>query len=225
MARHDTGFRKGEIETHHSKIQACLSQHLVEAALIVRPENWHRRADKAEITFDLIGTGRAERATRKRGVSHPVVAGKERANWWDDYDASAWISWHEEWISIRAQTFELKAAGLTLFWGPPEDKRQIIRAEWAQPPKHGGDGGQPHWHVDFDEIIGGLSPAEAGHPVFGISLTDCHLAMAGWQCVQIQGKPWHSRVGEDLGTLSHWADMTLEYISRQLTGCRRPRSW
>lgn len=227
MRRHgSTGFRRSDIEAHHGELQDHFSQHLEERAIIDKAEKWHRRPDKEEVAFDLIGTisGRGERATRKRGLSHPVLAAKQRAAWWIDCESWTWVSWREEWVSIMAKTFELKTAGLTVFWGPRDDKRQIIRAEWAQPPKHGGNAGQPHWHADFDEIIRSAADGESGRSSFGISLTDCHLAMAGWRGAQISGMPWQSCVGEELSTLSHWASMTLEYVITQLAGCRRPKS-
>jgi hypothetical protein len=146
------------------------------------------------------------------------------------------VSWHEEWISRAGTAFELRSVGLTVFWGPPHDKRQIIRAEWMEPPKHSGEGAQPHWHADFKQFVDGtymdcdLEGLEGGHEEvyfppdatqLGINLSDFHLAMAGWQLDEIGGNPWQACVGDDLSRLTHWGEVTLSYISSQLSICRR----
>lgn len=232
----EEGFKRRDIEAHHRSLEREFVAVLNEEVEIVEPENWWRRADKEVVAFELIGkkSGRAERARRKDRGWHQVVPTRAKEPWWSD--CQAWISWYEEWISIAGSTFELRSAGLTLFWGPPQSKHQIIRAEWAEPPKHGGAAAQPHWHADFEQIVddaffegdeeGSLSEdSERLYPKdlrqLGISLSGCHLAMGGWLRTEIEGNPWQARIGRDLRTLTNWGVATMAYITSQLAQCRR----
>ena len=236
VAGRPQGFRRGEIESHHQNLQGQFSDILAEQVQIEEPEKWWRRADQEIIAFDLIGqvSGRAELARRKDRGWHPVVPVQVRENWWGG--CRAWVSWYEEWISHAATAFELRSVGLTVFWGPPEDKRQVIRAEWAEPPKHGGAAGQPHWHADFDQFVDGVFTdcdfegldsgfEELSFPPnttrLGINLSGFHLAMAGWQRTEVNGNPWQASVGDDLSRLTNWGIVTLSYITTQLLACRR----
>jgi hypothetical protein len=209
---------------------------LAEEVQIEKPENWWHRADQGIVAFGLVGkkSGRSERAQRKDRGWHQVVPAREREGWWSE--CRAWVSWYEEWISHAAMAFELRSAGLTVFWGPPQAKYQIVRAEWAEPPRHGGAGGQPHWHADFDQFVDGVFTQEdtgeslndSQEPLFpqdskalGINLSGCHLAMAGWQRTDIEGNSWQASIGSDLGRLTDWGVLTLIYITSQLAQCRR----
>jgi hypothetical protein len=212
---------------HHREIEGQFDSVLGEGAKIDEPENWWRRADKGVVTFTLVSknSARQERAERKKGGEVPVLPFGTSQDWWGE--CQAWIAWREEWKSVRGIEFAFMNAGFTVFFGPTDDKRQIFRAEWAEPPEHGGDFGQPHWHADFeeefdrgyavDDRILGMDASRA----FGINLGGCHLAMAGWQCQQFADKPWQSCVGDDLDRLSIWAGLTIDYLAAQLRECRQ----
>lgn len=230
-------FKRGEIDAHHRRLELDFSALLAEKVRVDEPQDWWNRADRATVAFDLIGTdsGKSQRAERKGRGWHQVVAVRHREAWWGE--CRAWISWYEEWISVRGMTFELRSVGLTVFWGPAQDKRQLIRAEWAEPPSHGGAAAQPHWHADFEEFVDPAFADETAlaeiddqryeHPspsqsaLFGISLSGCHLAMGGWERTDIDDNPWQACVGTDLSRLTTWATTTLTYVITQLAKCRR----
>lgn len=227
-------FRRSDIDAHHRSLEEQFSAILAEEVRVVGPERWWCRADREAVVFDLIGreSGYFERAQRKGGAWQRVVAVKDRETWWGD--CRAWVSWHEQWLSVRGRSFELQSAGATVFWGPWQEKRQLLRAEWAEPPSHSGKAAQPHWHADFEEFVDASYAAygsmgeienlgiEQGDPTtFGISLSGCHLAMGGWRCTDVSGNPWQTCVGNELAHLSEWGKMTLNYIVAQLGQCGR----
>ena len=83
-----------------------------------------------------------------------------------DEDANGnapWAGWYEKWTACGAGLFRLVGASWTFYWGSVtrEEKDQLLRAEWDQPPpedkKAKGsealwDRAQPHWHFDRGQL-------------------------------------------------------------------------
>lgn len=217
-------FGRSDMSAHHEVLKTAFSQILGQAVSIkaVAGEEWWRAADKDLIAFNMVGgpIGETSSAQRKRGLRCPVLPIPASISWWGD--CRAWVSWYEEWFSQRGTRFTLRSAAITLYWGTHTAKEQLLRAEWAEPPFHGGNAGQPHWHTDFamfvdDDALLDESSLENGEIIQrGLNVGGCHFAMAGWNCKDVPGNTWQHSVGTDLTRLSGWATGTLSYIVGQL---------
>jgi hypothetical protein len=231
----------GKVEGFHARVDALLRPHVAGASNIRTPvadASWKKLANGTQVFFDLVASRDREFAMQNIGKECDVSPlSIDAPNWWGE--SRWWVSWRAVWESAGRSQFELCEIGMKFFWGPPRQrgKDQILRAEWAEPPR-GGDAGQPHWHIDpwgrqpernrlkssadVDDIafadIGAEKPsgfgAETGRTIDTSSL---HLGMAGWTLCDMPDNPWQRQVGDDLGAVLVWTDGILGYVRRQLS--------
>jgi hypothetical protein len=118
---------------------------------------WSRARVGTRVQFRMIPISERDWdwADRVRGGRTPVVVVKR----WADIDRCVWAAWHEEWMVVKLQEFELIGAGWTFFWGAYlRPKAQILRAEWDEVEHRGGRAPQPHWHVDTELLATFVAP-------------------------------------------------------------------
>jgi len=199
---------------------------------------WAKLGNGAQVDFELIPkdpiAGEAAQRMRRQGKPQHRVSVFPLNAESKSHVGDFWVSWHEAWKKRESQRFSLLNAGWTLFEGPRgnEDKTQVLRVDWDQPP-HTGDvhAGHPHWHFDHEvflslveeevEIAPGLVEVTgAGGPSAGRqeSVSHIHLAMGAWNSGADHPECWQRTYDEDCGQLYDWCTKTLEYLKDQVGG-------
>jgi hypothetical protein len=197
-----------------------------------------RLAQGESISFELSSTQIGETldtADRDVGGQTTVVPLFEVGS----TDATAWVSWNDEWEKTGVDEHLLTTVSMTFFWGVrARYKRQLLRAEW-DPPQHGAArAGQPHWHIDAsvwarsvlqgeDLAAGALAEFAGGDLLLEgevgaaqeesgpqLPISRMHLAMGGWQNAPRHPEWWQYAMPRDWPglerELSRWVERTLQ---------------
>ena len=175
---------------------------------------WHRREVNENVEFFLWPKNSlVQWGLRTGGRVHcPLVAAKQTGISWQA-DQLAWVAWREAWTRQKVDTFSLREAALTFFWGregiqPIE--HQLFRAEWPQGTAASDMSAQPHWQVDW--------------PLASLDdyISSVHFGMAGWECAEHAStevhlsKHWRRKFSGTPDELLTWAVRTLEYSVDQI---------
>lgn len=113
---------------------------------------WENVPKNTRLSFWLTNEGERESALHGlSGKPYPVYM----LPFARDRDIGPWVGWYEEWVKADERSFDLVGVSLAFYWGSKghAKKAQILRAEWDNVARRGGNAGQPHWHVDTKLMV------------------------------------------------------------------------